>query len=287
MVQKYQSNSVRQHPKTINRSFAAKTRISGLTVNGTSIDITSNLTSALSGGGYSGADLPLQVANGRFDHTGEGVVVNRIVELYDSTTKSKLAASTPAGDEEIYGKITESSGVYTLSFLYLDSSGVEQVQNITTQAIDFEFEYVYKFEDLPIDFGTSTTSRNIEQDIPKARAATLVREKITIVTANTVPALTYVPIVGSATVTYTGHTLTEVDGDFVIIMTTDPVTSANYYILNETDGSTIPNKGVWYEVAVGYGLDVGDVITVSYLTLDNVTLTANANGNTTDGTTTS
>lgn len=260
----YLATQVRQHPKTINRSFAARIKSDPVTfiAENTRV-VTLEIQNSLIGRKYNGEDLPLQESNGDYGFSGEGVLLSSIVDIYDATTGLKIAASTLTGDVEVYGRLAF-SGSFGLSLFYLDAAGVEASYTHSGD-IAFEFDYVHRFEDLPLDFATSISSKNISQDIPGSGGDSLVREVFTITERNKVPALTNKPKAGSVTINYTGQTLSEINGDFSIVETTDLVDPLiKYYVVGKKWDSATMNAGKWRDLIVGYTLEAGDKITVTY-----------------------
>lgn len=277
MSNTYTQNVLRQHPKTINRSFAAKTRADNLTVpaNASSVDITSVLTALLAGKAYNGANLPLRVSNGKADFTGEGILLAGIVDVYSAVSNQKLAYETvDRGDQfEIYGRITEASGVYTLSFYYVDLAAVEHSIGLN-ENVSFEFDYAYKFEDLPVNFATSVLTRNVQQDpsAPKAITQKLVVEEITFSADNVLQGLSHRPLSGTAKVNYTGHVLHEKRGDFTIVTTQDSTNPLVFYFtLNTYAANGTKGNGTWVPATAGYTIESGEKVIVEYVTLEEVT----------------
>ena len=153
----------RFEPKLINKILSGWIKITEFTYSGgaTSVNITSTIGSALLTAGEGGVAVSLLPSTAS---NVNGVIVtppNNKVEVWDSATKSKIAS--PAGNE-VYGKITHSSGIYSLS-LYTLVSGIEQVFTFSGNfQIDFDFGYRFRFEEFPTDGIISNITRNVNQD---------------------------------------------------------------------------------------------------------------------------
>ena len=133
--------------------------------------ITTALTTSVATAGRGATSVPLQVASA----TQAGVVTTaalNTVDIFDATTKDKLVSS--AGNE-VYGRITEAAGVYTLSY-YTRISGTETAYTMTAGNIDFRYAYRFTLEKLPIDaimrgqttFVIRSNHGDITQDISEA-----------------------------------------------------------------------------------------------------------------------
>jgi hypothetical protein len=161
----------------------------------TSNTVTTPLTTAASTAGNDGAggttSVPVQISTASnvvgFLTTG----ANNKVEIWSSTTKKKLADSL---GNEVYGRLTEAAGVYTLSY-YTLVAGTETAFTMTAGNIDADFPYRYSFLNYPADqaIGYGLT-RNVSQD-SGALGATI--ETLTPTALNTLPALSATPKSGS------------------------------------------------------------------------------------------
>ncbi len=139
--------------KTFNKELAtiitASPLISGVMANGMSTNITAPLTISLSTAGFFGMALPVTVST---DEKTQGIITapgfNK-VSLYNATTLDRLAH--PAG-YVVYGRVTQSLGVYTLSYYYL-LGGVETAYSVVGPiGIVFETPYRAKIALMPTDY---------------------------------------------------------------------------------------------------------------------------------------
>jgi hypothetical protein len=177
--------------KQIERILAAPIRLTGLAVATTTAStvVTTPITTALSTVGDGGVSVPVVVSSSN----GLGLVTtgasNR-VEIYSATSKDKILATN---GEEVYGRLTEASGVYTLSYFTLPNSGTETAYTFPAAAtIDAEISYRFDFDRLPVDALIAMSSRNIAQDASSA-SGTLFGELIAVTATNTLAALTKTP----------------------------------------------------------------------------------------------
>lgn len=181
----------RLHSSQIKRLFDSYLRIAAFSATGTSDVVTTPITSLLSTAGDLGVTVPLQVSTYNSGTQTEGLITTGTgnkVEIYDSTTKQKLDDNQ---GNEVYGRITESGGVYTLSYYSL-IGGTETAFDIGSTTIDFEFAYRFEFHNLPVNFAIAIQSRNVDEDGGNNNGR-LVVEILSVTSTNTISNLTYTP----------------------------------------------------------------------------------------------
>lgn len=237
--------------KNINRILAAPIRISNFSANGSSGSITSAITTALSTAGKGGVSVPLQVSN----LEGVGIVATAPTNRTRILTNGSEDAITDGSGEVVYGRITESSGVYTLSYFTLSNAGVENVYSFgSATAIDFTFNYRFDFHRLPTDALVSMLVRSLTQTSGSSSAPAAYAELLSITAQNTVANLTKTPV----------------------------STSTIQFIFNETNYDTfggadapfsvnLGTKAVTYNPAstrTGVSLDTTDRLVARYFTLE-------------------
>ena len=175
--------------KQIERFQSAYIRIEAFNAAGIDDVVTTPLTSALATAGQGGQSVPLQAST---SETTVGVITtgayNR-VEIYDSTTKDKLA---DALGNEVYGRITHSGGVYTLTYYSLVSGTETSYTFGSATDIDFEFVYRFDFHRFPTEGGIGVGSRNVAQD-PAGSGEDIFEEQVTVTALNTLNDLTKTP----------------------------------------------------------------------------------------------
>ena len=199
--------------KQISKVMAAAVRASGLVVATTtsSTVVTTAITTALTTAS-DGSSVPLVVSSSN----GAGVVTTGAaarVEIYNTTSKDKILATN---GEEVYGRLTEAAGVYTLSYFTLPNSGTETAYTFPAAAtIDFEFNYRFELHQLPTDAIIATIARNISQD-PSSAAWTLFGESISVTATNTLANLTKTPTAQSTVELIVNSTQQEPGFDFTI-----------------------------------------------------------------------
>lgn len=180
--------------KQIVKIQAAPIRVGGLSVasSATSTVVTTPITTALSTAA-DGSAVPLQASSSN----GLGVIttgVNNRCEIYNATSRDKILA---ANGEEVYGRLTESAGVYTLSYFTLPNTGTETSYTFPAAAtIDFEFSYRFDFARLPIDALISMSTRNVSNDAIGASGIPFA-EQVTVTATNTLAQLTRTPTAAS------------------------------------------------------------------------------------------
>jgi len=152
--------------------------------------ITSALTTALSTAGDNGVAVPLQIAGAN----ALGVITtppDNVAIVLDATNKRPLA---DVSGNEIYGKITEAAGVYTLSYFKL-VAGVETIHTFASaNSLDVFFAYRYDAARFPKNAGLVIGGRIINQDPSSSGGGSTVRsERLTVTATNTFSALTVAP----------------------------------------------------------------------------------------------
>ena len=175
----------------IDRLFDGLVRINGVTASGGSITVTTPITTALSTAGDGSVSVPLQVASS----TTLGVITGtgNEIQILDGTSKKTLKDSA---NNEVYGRLTQASGVYTLTFYSL-VSGTETAYTFgSNTTIDFWFSYRFDFARLPKTFAIAYQTANINETtqvvVPASNAATYY-EAITVSATNTLANLTKTP----------------------------------------------------------------------------------------------
>lgn len=178
--------------RQIDGLFDAPIGAIGFAASGSSNTVTTPITTVLSTAGNGGISVPLQVAS----TSQVGVITtgsDARVEIVDSSTKKKIA---DASSNEVYGRLSESSGAYTLSYFSL-VAGSETAYTIPSTSIDFYFNYRYDLYRLPSNFAISLGARVVSNDPASVGGSTArwVTEKLTVTALNTLSALSNAPTV--------------------------------------------------------------------------------------------
>lgn len=232
--------------KQVNKYFSGYIRVSGTSVTGLSSNVTLGITSALLGAGHNSQNLTL--APSVTANTG-GIVTNapyNRVEIFDSNSKEKIVST----GEEVYGRITEAIGVYTLSFYFKDNNGIETVHNFSIiTPIDYEFLYRFQFGELPTEIFVGLTSRNVVTDAGGSSNGTDYSEITTVTGIDTLASLNYSP---------TGP------DDIILYVNSKP----EFAIGATPSFSVVGTSVTWLAANAGYSIDPTDVVTSEYKTLD-------------------
>lgn len=229
--------------KQVTKVQAAPIRIVGLSVATatSSTNVTTALTTALTTAS-DGSAVPLIVAIG----SDPGVVTTgptARIEVYQSTSKDKILSTN---SEEVYGRLSEASGVYTVSYFTLSNSGTETSYTFpSATTIDIEFNYRFDFHQLPMDAIVAMTSRNISNDATSS-GGSIFGESITVTATNTLTSLTKTPISQSTVELIVNSAQQEPSFDFTI------------------SGKTIN----WNAANAGFSLVTTDRVYVVYSTLE-------------------
>jgi hypothetical protein len=230
--------------KQVARVMAAPIRVNGLSVATTTSAtvVTTAITTALTTAS-DGSAVPLQISSSN----GSGVITtgaNNRIEIYNSTSKDKILA---ANGEEVYGRLTESGAVYTLSYFTLPNTGTETAYTFPAAAtIDFEFAYRFELHQIPTDAIIAMNARNINNDAAGGLGgATPFGETVAITATNTIAVLTKTPVSASTLefvvngqtkrpgldFTLAGKTITWVPATALFDLATTDLCYANYFTL--------------------------------------------------------
>ncbi|MHA2404788.1 MAG: hypothetical protein ACXADH_17460, partial [Candidatus Kariarchaeaceae archaeon] len=154
------------------------------TAAGTSDVVTTEVTTAAGNDG-----VPVQVGAA----TTEGFITtgaNNKVWIFDNS--SKTAIDDGLGNE-VYGRLTEAAGVYTLSYYSLQS-GVETAYSLTSTAIDFYVNYNYLFKNIPNDANIRLRAVPVGEDPGSQSGRPIRNEQVTVTATNTLSDLAKTPI---------------------------------------------------------------------------------------------
>jgi hypothetical protein len=174
--------------------LSAAVQIAGVSVSGSSTDLSGAIATALSTAGDGNTQVPVQALGGA---NKVGVLItspNNRCEVADDATGAKFASAT---EQEVYGRVTSAGAAYTLSFYTLEA-GVETAYTFAAAVlIKVEFNYRFHISKLPADALISTRSRNVADDPVSAGDGKKFTETLTIALPNTLPDLTKLPSDGN------------------------------------------------------------------------------------------
>lgn len=178
--------------KQIDAAFGASFAITGFTADGADDIITTELTTALGSAGFNGGAVPVQISAGEGQ---EGVITTgnaNLVQVFDATTNEKLV---DGGGNEIYARITEAAGVYTLTYYSLVSGVETAYTSFSSQSLNLVLPYRYTLKNLPGDFALTLDATYVQQD-PNLGGGVATEEQITVTATNTINNLTSAPVSG-------------------------------------------------------------------------------------------
>lgn len=230
--------------KQIIKVLSTYVRVGGFSANGGSNDVTSAITTALSTAGDGGVSVPLQPSASN----GLGVITtgaNNRVEIYAATSKDKFLATN---GEEVYGRLTEAGGVYTLTYYTLANTGVETAYTFAASTpIDFEFGYRFDFYRYPSDGAIGLKARNISDD-PSAGGGSPYREKLAVTAQNTIADLAKTPLSSS-----------------LIELLVNGISYDSFSVA----AFTLTGKALtWSATNAGFNIETTDRVIASYFTLE-------------------
>lgn len=236
--------------KQIRKNLSSWVRVSNFSVSGDDADVTTPITTALSTAGEGGVSVPLQPLGGSnligvHETTGQ---LNRC-NVYDHDTLMPIA---DLSGNEVYARMTEAGGVYTLSFYVLDA-GTETVYSFDGATdIDFEFAYRFDFARLPSNALIAINGRNVGDD-PAATGGTLYQEAITV----TVNGQTSFTLTKSPTATF-------VVTVFLNGVAYQPVGGSPPISVGGTGNKTV----TWSNANAGFATETTDIFIASYPTFE-------------------
>ena len=137
--------------KQISRLIGGYIQVPNITTVGTSINITSSLTIALTTAGYNGGAVSLLKS---LNETQNGVVEtppNNVVFLFNAITKEKIYDTL---GRQVYGRITNIPGVHIVTF-YSFLTGILGIDPSYTfpisLSLNYEVPYRFLLKDVPTD----------------------------------------------------------------------------------------------------------------------------------------
>lgn len=174
--------------KLIEKYQAGWVGITSFSANGGSNDVTSALTTALTTAGYGGSAVTLQNSTA---YNVDGVIVasplNRV------PVRVSGGAIQDADGLEIYARITEATGTYTLTY-YVNDEGVQTAHSFGgATTVDVYIPYRYTFGSFPTDTAIAIPAFDVTPDPAQVTAPIAFSEELTAGT-NTVTDLTNTPV---------------------------------------------------------------------------------------------
>lgn len=231
--------------KQVQKILTGPIKITGVAVtsSNSSVVVTSAITSALTVAGDGGTAVPLQVSA---SNTAAGVITSAPLnysDIWNNTTKDKIENTL---GREVYGRITNVTTTYTLSFYYLDNTGTEQPYTFTSNTtIDFDFNYRFEFHQAPADIIVSQLSRNVSQDAQGAGSITRY-ELLSVSGLNSITALTTTPTSATAVKLFVNGKLE------------DPLGGSPSFTISGGVNIT------WNSANAGYSVDTTDRVVAEY-----------------------
>lgn len=149
--------------------------------------VTADITALASTAARGGSSVPVQVASA----TQEGFVTsgadNRVL------IRSADGGAVESPDlTEVYGRLVEAAGAYTLEYYYLNSAGTETAFTMAAGDVTAFFPYTFDLKNLP----SSALLRTSISDVAGASSVSLVEVLITPTAQNTLPNLPITPAAG-------------------------------------------------------------------------------------------
>ena len=187
--------AVKFQSKQIDRLLAAPLRLSGVSVaaNASSVVVTSPLTTALATAGDGGVSVPLQVGSA----TAVGLLVSSPVNLGSVSSTTSGERISNATNNEVYGRLTHASGVYTFSFFTKEDNGTETAYTFASAAtVDLTLNYVFDLHRVPFDALIRLNLTEVSQDPTVTLPAKIQSELLLPTALNTLPDLSKTPAPG-------------------------------------------------------------------------------------------
>ena len=178
-----------QHAKTIEKLLLSYIYLNGVTIASSTAVITAAATTALATGSTLGTSVPVQPsdeANGT-----DGIFTGTMrLPVVDNSTLEGLTDDTT--NNEVFGRVVEASGVYTLNLHTLTDAGVEQAAVVADGDITVGLPYLFKFVDFPSDAAVRFSAHQVGQD-SAASGGRIARELVAVSALNTLAALSQTP----------------------------------------------------------------------------------------------
>lgn len=209
----------------------------------TLLDVTTVLETALTTAGDLGQAVPSQVGTPSTQIGVRADADHNKVEIFSHATGKKINDGT---GNEVYGRLTEAAGVYTVNF-YSRQSGVETAFSFGADTnIDIEFLYLFDFNRCPAN--TSFHVRRWYDDLGNS-SGLLITEILTPTGSNMLPDIGYLPVSVSNLKLYVNHIVED--------------------SLGMSPSFTLATKTItWSEANAGYELDTTDKVTAEYTTVE-------------------
>lgn len=229
--------------KQIEKFISTRVGLSGFAASGNSNNITAALSTALNTAGNGGVSVPVQPST--------GVSVQGVITTGNNKVMLKSTANDDIldGDNVVYGRITESGGVYTLTY-YTDVSGVETAFSMPSQSISVWFGYRFTFEKYPADAAINLPLTEVDKQGAGGGTADgrMKVELLTVTATNTISDLSLTPVAA-------GEVLLSVNGK-----TEDGAAGGAFSV----SGKAI----TWSAVNAGYSVATTDRVIAFYSTLE-------------------
>lgn len=188
--------SNRLQPKQLEDYKIGRMGVLNFTGSGLSDVVTTQLTAA------AGADsVPVQVGALKV----EGFITtgaNNKVIVVDSAQENAIDDGL---GNEVYARLTESVGVYTLSYFSIQT-GVETAVTLASTAINFYVNYNFLFKNLPNDILVRVKATMTGEDPSSQSGRSIRNEKLTVTGLNTLSNLAKTPIDNSLALYINGKT---------------------------------------------------------------------------------
>lgn len=231
--------------KQLKYAVPAFLELSNVSVTGSSKDVTSLLSTLLSTAGAGGSSVPLQVGSLITDT--QGIITNAGLNLVSiKNALSEKAIFDKITGREVFARISESAGVYTISFFIKDDAGVETAYAFASATnIDIDFRYAFSVGMLP-----EGAVEDVDTYLKFSGSGATAKQYAEVLVAtgtNALPNLTKTPSDGTLVIIeVNGQTLRSITGDFTV--------TGKAITLNPT--------------TVGYDVDSTDKVVASYPTFE-------------------
>ncbi|NEP10848.1 MAG: hypothetical protein F6K14_11670 [Symploca sp. SIO2C1] len=226
--------------KQVSKVLAGHIKVSGFSASGGSSDVTTALGAAVATAGSGGVAVPLQPSPNEAT-VGVVTVGNNRVEIDDG-------GFDDGNGNEVYGRLTESGGVYSLTYYSLVGGVQTPYTFAAATSIDFEFSYRFDFARVPADFAITSGYRVVGGGGSSSGGVNTYTELLTITATNTLANLTKTPDV-------TANVLLIVNG-------------VVYSTLGNGEFSLAGKVLNWIPNNAGFSLEVTDKVVAQYTSLE-------------------
>ena len=196
------------HGKQVDQKFLADFQLRGVTLGalGGSVDVTAGIATWAATGARNGTSVPMQLS-ANIDVEGVVVSANLLVQINENPS-GLVPKDATDNDKEIFGRVSEAAGVYTVTFYKLDALGVDEAIDLPAANYDFILFYCFPLHKVPANALIGLGRKDVSQDPVTAGVPKI--ERVAVTALNVIAPITFLPKAGSVRVEVNGVSYAEV-----------------------------------------------------------------------------